>query len=110
MWSLAGRRWYVGAIVLGLGAITCQCVAHQHMGRGIMAIARAAGLPPDSLETRQVGLSHIRQSRQWGSIGLAFAILAASSWLFSRRRREHGNQGLLVGLVILYVFLLLLLV
>jgi hypothetical protein len=108
MRDLAGRTWYLGALVLGLTAIACQIIAHYQTSCGIMAIARA--MVSKDMELERIGFAYIRQSQSLGRIGLACAALAACSWLFSRRRREPGNPGVLVGLPIIYVFLLLLLV
>jgi hypothetical protein len=107
---LAGRKWYVAALLLILGAIAAQLIGQYHTGRGVMAIARAAAVPAEWLQVRQIASWHVQRARQWGFTCFGLFALAAASWLISFSRREPGPQGLLMVRHVLFLLMLLLIV
>jgi hypothetical protein len=108
--ALASRKLYLTASALILGAIAAQLLAKHHAGRGMMAMARAAGMPAERSRLREAAAWHVHRSGLWELVGFGFAALAVGSWVASRKRREPGPQGVPLILLCLYVSLLLLIV
>ena len=110
MSALAKRKLYLTASALILGAIAAQFLAKHHAGRGMMAMARAAGVPAERFQLQEATARHVHRSSLWELVSFSFVALAVGSWVASRKRREPGPQGVPLVLLCLYALLLLLIV
>ncbi|MDG3005654.1 hypothetical protein [Paludisphaera mucosa] len=110
MSTLARRKLYLATSALLLGAIAAHFLSMGQAARGMMAMARAAGMPAERSRLHEAAAWHVRRSGHYEFLGLGLAVLAMGAWWGSRNRDEPGPQIVLVILLGLYLLLLPLMV
>jgi hypothetical protein len=108
MRPVAGRRWFMAALVLAVGAIVCQGLAKGQDSRGNRAAAQAraqaqtSGLARERVVNTAV-LAHRRTSRILAVVSLGLILSAAGSWLVSRARGETRPKDVMALLILIYI-------
>jgi len=108
MSGLARRKLYLVASTLLLAAIAAQVLAKRHAGRGMLMMARAAGMPEEQLQLRPIANWHAHRSDLWNVVSLGLAALAVGFWVAFGRGGEPGLPIVLLALTCLYLLLLFL--
>ena len=110
MSALAKRKLFPAASASLVGAIAAQFLAKTHAARGMMVMARAAGMPAERSRLYEAAVWHAHRSGLWELVSFGLVALAVGFWVASCKRREPGPQGVPLVLLCLYALLLLLIV